>query len=232
MPNMRSILAKLPPHWQLTLKRHLYARQIRRGTFATDEPEYNRLGEWIRPGDWVLDIGANVGHYTKRLSELVGDQGRVIAFEPTPATFSLLAANTQHFACANVTLINAAASDRSEIMALSIPKFESGLMNFYEAQLCPEGEGTLRILTLAVDSLQFRHPIALVKVDAEGHEFSVLRGMPELIAAYHPILIVETGCPEVTAWLKERGYAATKLHGSPNVVYRHGVPDAGTADDS
>ena len=44
----------------------------------------------VSPRDWIVDVGANVGHYTKRLSELVGPKGRVIAFEPILETFSIL----------------------------------------------------------------------------------------------------------------------------------------------
>ena len=139
MPLVKTIAARLPLRWQLDLKRRLYARQIRRGTFATDEPEYERLPDLLQPGDWVLDIGANVGHYTKRFSELVGPGGRVIAVEPTPATFSLLAANALLFAHPNVTLLNVAGSDHPDVVGLSIPKFDSGLDNFYEAQLAPGG---------------------------------------------------------------------------------------------
>lgn len=49
----------------------------------------------MAPGDWALDIGANVGHYTKRMSDLAGPEGRVIAFEPVPDTFAVLCANAQ-----------------------------------------------------------------------------------------------------------------------------------------
>ena len=163
MSLLKRIAARLPGRWQMELKRIRYARQIRKGTFATDEPEYARLPEWIRPGDWILDVGANVGHYTKRFSELAGASGRVIAFEPTPTTFSLLAANAQLFAHLNVTLINAAVSDRADLVGLAIPQFDSGLVNYYEAHLAPAQAGGLSVLTLAIDSLRVGHPIALVK---------------------------------------------------------------------
>ena len=195
-------------------------RQIRKGTFATDEPEYDRLPEWIRPGDWILDVGANVGHYTKRFSELVGTEGRVVAFEPTPATFSLLAANVQLFGQPNVTLINAAASDRTSRVALSIPKFDSGLVNYYEAHLATGQEGGLPVLALAIDSLDFDRRVALVKIDAEDHEAAVLKGMAKLIARDHPVLIVETGSKAVVETLSALGYVPEKLPGSPNFLFK------------
>ncbi len=220
MAFLKQLAARLPNRWQAELKRLRYARQIRRGTFATDEPEYDQLSELVRPGDWVLDIGANVGHYTKRFSELVGAHGRVIAFEPTPATFSLLAANTQGFAHPNVTLLNAAVSDHFDEVGLSIPKFDSGLTNYYEAHLSPAADSGLSVLTVSIDALGIDHRIALVKIDAEDHESFVLAGMRNLIERDHPILIVETGVPAVVDGLAALGYAPEKLEGSPNFLFR------------
>lgn len=217
---LKQVAARLPGPWQAELKRLRFRRQIHRGAFATDEPEYLRLAEWIHPGDWVLDIGANVGHYTKRLSELAGPGGRAIAFEPTPATFALLAANTQLFAHPNVTLINAAVSDQTDLVGISIPHFDSGLPNYYEAHLTPSSGTGLSVLTLSIDSLRLPHRIALVKIDAEDHEATVLSGMQELIRRDHPVLIVETGDSQVVDGLTAAGYAAEKAPGSPNFLFR------------
>ena len=220
MPYIKQLFSRLPQKWQSELKRVRYARQIRKGTFQTDEPEYLMLSQLVSPGDWVLDIGANVGHYTKRFSELAGARGRVIAFEPVPTTFSLLSANAQHFAHPTVSLINAAVSGHFAEVGMSIPRFSSGLHNFYEAHLSPGTENSLPVLALSIDSLAIDHPISLVKIDAEDHEASVLAGMKTLIEKYHPALIVETGSQEVVAALSASGYAATKLPGSPNFLFR------------
>ena len=220
MSLLKRIAARLPGRWQTELKRIRFARQIRKGTFATDEPEYDRLPEWIRPGDWILDVGANVGHYTKRFSELAGAQGRVIAFEPTPATFSLLAANAQLFAHPNVTLVNAAVSDKTDLVGMTIPKFDSGLTNYYEAHLAEAADSAFAVLTLSLDALGLDHRIALVKIDAEDHEAAVLAGMKNLIEKDHPVLIVETGSKAVVDTLSALGYVPEKLPGSPNFLFR------------
>ena len=221
---LKQVAARLPGPWQAELKRLRFRRQILRGTFATDEPEYTMLPQLVQPGDWVLDIGANVGHYTKRLSELAGPQGRVIAFEPTPTTFALLAANAQHFAHPNVTLVNAAVSDQTDLVGITVPHFDSGLPNFYEAHLTPSNGTGLSVLTLAIDALRLRHRIALVKIDAEDHEATVLSGMQELIRRDHPVLIVETGDPQVVDRLRAAGYAAQKAPGSPNFLFQPAGP--------
>jgi FkbM family methyltransferase len=220
MALLKQIAARLPSTWQADLKRIYFRRQIRRGVFRTDEPEYDILPSLITSGDWAIDIGANVGQYTKRFSELVGPRGRVIAFEPVPATFSLLAANIQYFAHPNVTLINAAASDKSHIVGMSIPEFSTGLANYYQAHLSASGEMGQPVIALSLDSLCFDHRIALVKIDVEGHEALVLAGMQRLLKKYLPVLIIETGSKEVITNLASLGYVPNRLENSPNVVFK------------
>ena len=223
MPLLKQLAARLPHRWQTELKRIRLGRQINKGSFVTDEPEYQILHNLINPGDWVVDIGANVGHYTKRFSELVGAHGRVIAFEPVPTTFSLLSANVELFAHPNVSLINAAVSDKLDVVGMSMPKFSTGLSNFYQAHLSPAADTVLTVLTMSLDSICINQHIALVKIDTEGHEAFVLAGMRKLIEASHPVLIVETGSKEVIADLQASGYVPEKLQDSPNVLFKPNV---------
>src|SRR5688572_25618258 len=123
---LKRIAARLPDRWQQELKRRYFRSEIRRGRFRTNEREYGLLSALVSPEDWVLDVGANIGHYTVRFSELVGKLGRVISFEPVPETFELLAANIA-LITPNVTLINAAASDSTRVIGMEIPRFDSGL---------------------------------------------------------------------------------------------------------
>jgi len=216
---LKRIAATLPHAWQQQLKRWYFASQLRRNRFVTNEQEFALLDRLVVDGDWVLDVGANIGHYTARLSRLVGRTGRVIAFEPVPATFELLAANIARLPNGNVTLLNAAASDATRTAGISLPKFESGLTNFYMAKL-GEGAGDVTVLTLPVDALAIPARVALVKIDAEGHEMSVLRGMTALLERDHPSLIVEDNSPDIGPFLRRFGYDVERLTGSSNATYR------------
>lgn len=235
MTFLKRLAAALPGRWQSELKKRRFARQIRNGTFATDEPEYAILPDVLQPGDWVLDVGANVGHYTKRFSDLVGPHGRVVAFEPVPETFAILAANSREFEHENVTLINAAASDSLNTVAMSIPRFDTGLDNFYMAHIesgphiesghAEAGDPSgLSVLSLPVDALGMGDEVALVKIDAEGHEASVLEGMQGILERAKPVLIVETESEGVIAQLTAKGYDADRLDGSPNVLFTPNGP--------
>ena len=165
-------------------------------------------------------MGANVGHYTKRFSELVGKTGRVIAFEPVPTTFSLLSANTNLFVHPNTTLFNAAVSDKLGIVGMDIPIFSNGLPNYYEAHLNTNKDNALSVLTISLDSLEINQRIAHVKIDAEGHEASVLGGMEEIMIEYHPTLIVENPSNKTCDKLIAMGYMSEILPNSPNVLFK------------
>lgn len=217
---LKRFIGRLPASWQSELKRAWYRREIKRGKFATNEHEYARLPEWVNEGDWVLDIGANIGHYTVRLSGLVGAEGRVLAFEPVPDTFGLLAANVAAARCGNVTLINAAASADSGVARMTIPMFSTGMKDFYMAQLT-DGEGELAVLTLAVDNLNLPHRVSLIKIDAEGHEMPVLAGLRSIIERDRPLLIVENSSERIAQQLASDGYLCERIEGSSNLVFRH-----------
>lgn len=248
MFQIKSLAAQLPEHWQTELKRLQFSYQIKRQTFLTHEPEYKILHSLINPGDWVLDIGANIGHYTQRLSEIVGDKGRVIAFEPVPTTFALLASNVECFKHKNVTLINAAVSNEMALLGMAIPKFKTGLKNYYQAHLTELNDSStaiaeckdenlkllkvatsdithahkpapLSVLTLSIDSLGLNNPVALIKIDTEGHEEIVLKGLEKLINRDRPILIVETSSEKIIHQLHLLGYIHQRLKGSPNILF-------------
>ncbi len=216
---LKKLASLLPKRWQQELKRIYFARHISSRRFRTPEQEYEILPSLVSEGDWVLDVGANIGHYSARLSELVGPRGRVIAFEPVPQTFELLAANMALQPIRNITLINAAASDTTAVVGMEIPTFEDdGLENLYTAHLCSTS-AQLGVLTVAIDSLQLPQPVRMVKIDAEDHELSVLKGMKGLLQRDHPTLIVEDNSPELAEYLLGFDYLSGTCAGSSNRIF-------------
>ena len=135
MSLIKRLAAILPASLQRELKRHYFAGKIKRNQLVSPEPEFRELHNFVSEGYWVIDIGANIGSYTILLSNLVGKKGRVIAFEPIPVTFLHLSENVRHGKHNNVTLRNAAASDKCDQVNMSIPKFDSGLKNYYQASI-------------------------------------------------------------------------------------------------
>jgi FkbM family methyltransferase len=221
MQLLKRLAARLPLRYQQELKRLHFARMIRRGLFdkaIENEGEFDRLHQWIGPGDWALDLGANVGNYAARLSQLVDNTGRVLAFEPVPQTFELLAANVARFPRRNITLLNVAASDEFALRGMRIPVLASGELNPYMAHLT-EDRAEVSVVCMPVDALDIQHAIKLVKIDVEGHELSALKGMRQLLARDHPVLIIEGRSDEVASYVASFGYTFEQDEGSPNRVY-------------
>lgn len=219
---LKQLASRLSLRSQQELKRLHFGRLIRNGTFMTAEEhdtEYGRLDAWVRRGDWVIDVGANVGNYSARLSQLVGPEGHVFAFEPISETFELLTANMMRQPLRNITLFNAAVSDGIGLSGMEVPRQADGLENRYMAKLTETADAPFRVLRLSVDALELPHRVSLVKIDVEGHELSAVRGMRSLLARDHPVLVVEGRDAEVASFLQALGYAFTEQSGSPNRVF-------------
>lgn len=103
---------------------------------------------------------------------------------------------------------------------MEIPSFDTGLTNFYQAHVSDQSSD-LRVLTLPIDSLALPHAIRLVKIDAEGHELPVLRGMKCLLERDHPVVIAEASSPDIVGYLNQLGYEVETLENSSNYVFRH-----------
>ena len=80
--------------------------------------EIDLLCSFVKPGDCVLDVGANIGLYSLALSRAVGPSGRVIAVEPDPDNLALLRRNLQANGCTNVTVVEEALGDEAKEVLL------------------------------------------------------------------------------------------------------------------
>jgi FkbM family methyltransferase len=231
---LKRLAWKTPPGVRHSLRKYHFMWEAARGRLLSGEPEFELLPKLLSAGDWAIDVGANVGAYTLRMSHIVGPAGRVIAFEPVPSTFEILAANCRFARHQNCTLLNAAASDGTALVTLSVPQFDDGSPNFYQASVQRNGGG-YGALALSIDALALHHRVALVKVDAEGHDPTVLHGMQRLLLRDHPILIVESSDAPLVSWLAAMGYRAEHIDGSSNVIYRADsatLPSSRPADGS
>ena len=148
----------------------------------------------------------------------VGPSGRVFSFEPVSSTFAHLAANVERAGLQNVTLVNAAASDKTGLSHLDTPTWADGVgKNFYCAHISEMGSDA-EVFCSPVDSLSIPKRVALVKIDAEGFDLQVLNGMRQLLQRDRPRLIVEMKPESVPTFVRELDYNVTTLPDSPNVV--------------
>jgi FkbM family methyltransferase len=214
----KRMASHLPLAARQMLRAAKYKIQLAGGRFQSEEPEFWLLPELVRAGDWVLDVGANVGQYTMRLSDLVGESGRVIAFEPIAETVEILAGMARRARHRNITVMNVAVSEHAGEVRLRVPWNADGLPDYFQSGVAEDGEH--RVMAVALDDFDFRRRIALVKIDVERHEVAVIRGMLKLIDRDRPILIIEGHEGIFPDFLRAFGYEfMPKAAGSPNLVF-------------
>ena len=151
--------------------------------------------EKLRPGDSFLDIGAHIGYYTVLASLLVGSEGHVVSFEPTPRTRTELSANTERLT--NVQIVPMAAWDATERLTLQDFGWRQSSFNSVVAARVDGNRRSesIEVEAVAVDDWLAAHGIvpAFIKIDAELAEERVLRGLRRTIERHHPILSLEIG---------------------------------------
>jgi FkbM family methyltransferase len=134
----------------------------------------------VRPGDVVVDAGANIGYYTIIASRLVGPAGRVYAFEPDPTAVAILRRNVRLNGADNVVVEQKALSNANTTLELFIAEGNKGDDRIYQ----PEGEQRASIRVPAVrldDYLRGRADhVDVVKIDTQGAEGVILEGMGDI----------------------------------------------------
>lgn len=223
MSLLKRIAVRLPRDLQFLLESFLRLRQVKKGDLSPGEPEYELLPYLVQRGDWVLDIGANIGHYTLELSRLVGDEGRVVALEPMARPMAQLAGLVARLNINNITLFHAAASERSDLINIGVPRSPEGLLSSDDAG--PYEDSPETAFGLRVDDLGIQGSVTLIKVHATGYEIEALRGMETLIRRCRPVLIVEDSSSGIGEFLFPLGYLEEKLTASPNCLFWPVPPD-------
>lgn len=211
--------------WDEVVGRHV----LRNGAF--EQPEVETAQACVTTGDVAFDVGANVGLLAVPLALAVGPGGRVIAIEPLPANVARLERNLRRNGLDNVTVVGAAASDADGEIALHVaadPAFSS-----IEAVTKYRVAGMLTVPCRRLDSLwdELGRPrVALVKIDVEGAELSVIDGARELLRSSRPTLLVEAdpgpAADALATRLEEAGYERATPAGfaAQNHLFRPAQP--------
>lgn len=177
----------------------------------------------IRPGDRVLDIGANIGYYTALFADWVGPSGIVHAIEPDPDNFALLDANTQDFQkSGHVRLHALALSETTGAANLFRSKDNIGMHRLYDS-ICCDGSST-EVAVCRGDDLAFP-PLDFIKIDIEGYEALALRGLSDtldnspnvkILSEFSPLSMIEAGVQPVAwlEWMEAHGFAAIAYNGT------------------
>ena len=166
------------------------------------EPETTHLfQQYLQPGMTVLDIGAHVGYYSRLSAQLIGDQGKVFAFEPHPNTRTYLQKNTRAYP--NITIAPVAVSDEAgsaelfDYLMMSASgslQYDPTMAELQQSQLgeqdvAPRIQENFPIRKYTVDKVVVDdylnqrgiEQVDFIKMDIEGAELGALRGMKNII---------------------------------------------------
>ena len=142
----------------------------------------------VKPGDVVLDVGANVGAHTLFFARQVGPGGRVLAFEPQRVVFQTLCANMALNHVTNVWCFpNAVGAEPGEIV---VPWLDYHQVNNFGGLSLGASVPGDRVPVVTVDGFNLSR-CDFVKIDVEGMEQTVLRGAAKTLDRFKPILYVE-----------------------------------------
>ena len=142
--------------------------------------------KFLQPGDAFIDVGANVGYFTRLAGKLVGQEGTVHAFEPMAKANRLLKENVSDLQC--VTLHDVAVSNEEGVGSFSIRK--KGDRSSLMASSSVEKQIQVQLDTLD-NTLKGEDRVDMIKIDVEGHELEVLQGAMTIIKEHRPLLYFE-----------------------------------------
>lgn len=193
------------------------------------------LAGLVRRGDVAFDVGANRGLFTALMSNIAGRNGRVHAFEPSPATCGLLRATLGARARApeNV-VVNAAATGAEDGAAtLHTPQRDHGQASLKTHDSGSWARSTVvqhtEVAVVRLDSYVAAQQVSrveVVKMDIEGAELPALRGFAGGLRAFHPVVV----CELCGAWTRAFGYAPSAVIeelGSAGYTVFHVVTERG-----
>ncbi len=200
--------------------------------FGCYEKHFAELfGYLVSPGDRCVDVGANVGVHTVRLARLVGADGEVIAIEPDPDAVRRTNRNIALNNVANVRVISAAASEipgQTRLFRPSPHDTNRARASLMHHPYLTGATTTVPVVTL--DALCDGAPVALIKIDVEGHEAAVVRGAADTISRYAPSIVFGYA-PELLDdvvgqtpfdWLAGRGYEMYRIRCARHVLTGRG----------
>lgn len=144
----------------------------------------------LKSSDIFVDIGANIGQHSLFSACVVGNTGKVILFEPIPQLVAQIKESlTENPEVTNVTVNNIAASDTEEKAEIKLRPNNIGGSSLHHHDKNFE---TVNIQTIPADDLLLDLPkVDLIKIDTEGHEIEVLRGLQKTLKKYMPKIIIE-----------------------------------------
>lgn len=192
---------------------------VRRGTH--DLPVAEMIHRLVKPGDHVVDLGANIGYFTQIMSARAGAAGQVWGFEPHPFIYARLNRNMESarktLGYDNASVLQKAVSNVAGEAILEMPEaFETNQgLSRITAKIEPGSSRQIKVECSTLDQELGGAAIKLMKMDVEGHELQALQGAQSLLGSgriRHIIFEDHNGAQSpVIALLAGYGYQIQRL---------------------
>jgi FkbM family methyltransferase len=193
-------------------------------------PQGFALEELCQPGDVVIDAGANIGYMSLLAARAVGPTGRVIAIEPARRAFSLLAANAERNFPDRIVPVRAACDEADGTVTMFVSEYSEEFNSLRpEPVLGQIHEEIVPARSLLSLSRELGINPDVVKIDVEGAEWRVLKGLLQDGAPRPRTLLVEAYEGNSRAfgylpsalceWLRDRGYGLSLTRDTERFEY-------------
>ncbi len=164
----------------------------------------------IKKGDYIIDIGANLGYYSKIFSDLVGRKGKVYAVEPLPIYQKVLKRNTAKKS--NIQLIPYALGKENGKVQMGVPGndvYQHGRNQVLteNKKITSSTEVEIKKASTLFSDLE---RLDYIKCDVEGFEMNIIPELEELLLKFKPILQIEIDSknkPDLCSFLENLGYS-------------------------
>ena len=151
-----------------------------------DSNELAAVQHLIKPGDNVVEVGANFGVYTLLMSNIVGNSGHIMTFEPNPNVNKYLEKSIQLNGMKNIDLQKSAAGGTER--ESSIVYGEKNIGGGYLGEAVPDENMNFKVVRL--DEVVKVQPVNVLKIDAEGCEEEVIHGAHDIIQSNKDITLI------------------------------------------
>lgn len=187
-------------------------------------------------GTTIIDIGANFGFHSLEFADLVGDSGRVEAFEPQRLVYYQLCGNIMLNGYDNIHAHNLALGSETGKVLIETPQYyNDSTINIGNAHVNAYTQaGSHEVDLIKLDDLNF-NKVSVIKIDVQGFEPFVLDGAVNTIAKHKPHIFIEIEEPQlgiynfkaadVISRLESMGYTLKKLVEADHIVDYIAVPN-------
>jgi len=200
-------------YFWLNPNKYLDQSIINTGKFEIEST--NVVKKLVEKGDTVLDIGANIGYYTVLFSKIIGEKGKVYAFEPTDYYFKVLLENLDANKIQNCEFFNFGFSYKESEVDIFIGDCSATIHWSADTKPLKKEKIKLKSLDSFAQKIKLKK-LDFIKIDVDGHEPSFFAGAWKTLEKFNPIILLEINQENYlkaghTAWdfydlLKKRGY--------------------------